>query len=61
MTGSVNELIQHAKQWLADGEISPHNVAFKLNKVLLSKLASARSPGYGKPVEAFKYLVQQTT
>ena len=29
--GSMNDLVNHAKAWLADGELSPFEVGFKLN------------------------------
>ena len=56
ITGSMNDLINHATGWLAEGEISPFNVGFRLNDILLSALARSGSP-YGKPREAFKALV----
>ena len=59
VTGSVNELIKFAEHWLVEGEISPHDVGFKLNDILLSALATGKSHGYGKPNEAFKRLVAQ--
>ena len=57
VTGSVNDLINHATAWLADGELSPHDVGFKLNDVLLSSLARSKADFYRKPREAFKDLV----
>jgi hypothetical protein len=57
VTGSMNDLIQHAKYWLAEGEVSPHDVGFKLNDILLSALATEKSQGYGKPNEAFKAML----
>jgi hypothetical protein len=56
VTGSMNDLIKFAKLWLANGEISPHDVGFMLNDILLSSLASDKSRGYGKPNEAFKLM-----
>jgi hypothetical protein len=56
VTGSINELLKFATCYLESGEISPHDVGFKLNDVLLSALAS-RKGGYGKPKEAFKALI----
>ena len=49
VTGSMNDLIFHAKAWLADG-LSPHDVAFKLNDIPFSSL------DYRKPREVFKAL-----
>jgi uncharacterized protein DUF6933 len=59
VTGSMNELIHFSKLWLADDVISPHDVGFKLNDVLLSALAKEKSSGYGKPNEAFKLLADR--
>lgn len=56
VTGSINELVKFAKVWLEWGEISPHDVGFKLNDVLLSALAPSKKDTYGKPREAFKAL-----
>ena len=55
-TGSINELILAADHVLAEGDVSPHEVGFKINDVLLSALASEGFGGYGKPREAFKKL-----
>lgn len=57
VTGSMNDLINHAKAWLSDGELSPHDVGFKLNGVLISAIALSKKAKYGKPREAFKDLV----
>ena len=56
MTGSINELVKFATVWLEEGEVSPHDLGFKLNDVLLSALAPSKKDGYGKPKEAFKAL-----
>ncbi|MBI1369933.1 MAG: hypothetical protein GC162_14925 [Planctomycetes bacterium] len=56
VTGSMNELVAAAKDLLADGDIAPHDVGFKLNDYLLSALACDKSRHYGKPREAFKQL-----
>ena len=53
VTGSMNDLINHATAWLEDGT-SPYEVGFKLNDVLLSAIAPSKSAKYGKPREAFK-------
>jgi|SRR5579871_5132799 len=57
VTGSMNDLIDHAKAWLAEGELSPFDVGFKLNEVLLSALAKSESIPYGTPRDAFRALV----
>ena len=49
--GSLNDLIYHASVWLTEGELSPHDVGFKLNNIPFSSLA------YSNPREAFKKLV----
>ena len=51
----TGDLLVHAKYRLAENE-SPHDVSVRLNDVLLSALATQESPGYCKPVEAFKLL-----
>ncbi len=56
VTGSINELVKFAKLYLESDEISPHEVGFKLNDILLSALAPSKKDGYGKPREAFKTL-----
>ena len=57
VTGSMNDLLVHAKYRLAEGE-SPHDVGVRLNDVLLSALATEESRGYGTPIDAFRYLAQ---
>lgn len=56
VTGSMNDLINHATYWLAEDSLSPHDLGFRLNDTLLSALATEGSHGYGKPNEAFKLL-----
>jgi hypothetical protein len=56
--GSINELVKFATFLLEDIEISPHDLGFKLNDVLLSPLAPNEKRNYGKPNEAFKALAQ---
>jgi hypothetical protein len=57
VTGSMNDLIKFAKLWLVEEEVSPHDLGFKLNDILLSALATEKSQGYGKPNEAFKAML----
>jgi hypothetical protein len=40
VTGSVNELVKVATYYLEDDEMSPHDLGFKLNDVLLSALGT---------------------
>lgn len=56
VTGSMNQLIAFAQYWLVPGELSPHDVGFRLNDVLLSAAAPDTSDGYGTPREALKRL-----
>lgn len=56
VTGSMNDLVNHATAWLASGELAPHDIGFKLNDVLLSALGNGKIRPYGKPREAFKAL-----
>jgi hypothetical protein len=56
VTGSMNDLIRHATVWLAEGDLSPHDVGVRLNDILLSALAQSKSVPYGKPRDAFKAL-----
>jgi hypothetical protein len=60
VTGSMNELIRHAAVWLTEGELSPLDVSFRLNEILLSVLEDSGSFPYGKPREAFRKLVDST-
>jgi hypothetical protein len=55
--GSINELLKFATYYLQDDEISPHDLGFRLNDILLSALSSEKR-GYGKPNEAFKGLAE---
>jgi hypothetical protein len=54
--GSINELVKFAKFYLKDEELSPFDLGFKLNDVLLSAIAPNEKSNYGKPREAFKVL-----
>ena len=59
VTGSMNELIKFGKVFLCDDDLSPFELGFQLNDVLLSPLASEKSRGYGKPREAFQTLLAE--
>jgi hypothetical protein len=48
VTGSMNDLVAHAKMWLVEYELSPYDVGFKLNEIPFSTLK------YANPKEAFK-------
>jgi hypothetical protein len=56
VTGSMNDMIRHATYWLAEGDISPFDVGYRLNDIPMSALALGGSP-YCKPRDAFKALV----
>jgi len=46
VTGSMNDLINHATYWVAEDELSPHDLGFRLNDILLSALAKENCRGY---------------
>ena len=39
----MNELVKFAKFWLEEGELSPYDIGFKLNDVLLSAIGSSKA------------------
>lgn len=53
VTGSMNDLVLHATDWLTEGELSPHEVGFKLNEIPFSSLK------YAMPREAFKTMADE--
>jgi hypothetical protein len=57
VTGSMNDLIRHATAWLAEDDLSLHDVGDRLNDILLSALCPSASVPYGKPRDAFKTMV----
>ena len=59
VTGSMNDMIYHAKFWLLEREMSPFDVGTKLNEMPMSALKDANSGGYGIPREAFKLLADR--
>lgn len=52
VTGSMNDLIVHAKMWLTDGDLSPHETSLRLNDIPFSPLQ------YRKPREVFGALAE---
>jgi hypothetical protein len=54
VTGCMNELIVQATALLVGDELSPFDVGFRLNEVLLSALAASRTEKYGTPRAAFE-------
>lgn len=55
VTGSMNELVTAATDSLESSEVSPHDVGFELNDLLLSAVATDGET-YGCPKDAFKEL-----
>ncbi|MDD5476131.1 MAG: hypothetical protein PHU03_06415, partial [Syntrophales bacterium] len=53
VTGSMNNLIMMAQCYLEDGDISPYDLSFKLNGVIMSYIH------YDSPREAFGRLSLQ--
>lgn len=56
VTGSMNELVSYAKEYLISGELSPSQVAVKLNEIPMSAAALGKSRTYGIPRDAFRRL-----
>ena len=56
VTGSMNELIMAARMYLIEDDISPNEVGFRLNGILLSTLTNAEGRKYAEPRDAFKRL-----
>jgi hypothetical protein len=54
VTGSMNELVVHAKHLLAGGELSPFDAGDRLNDVLLSAIGTGGKKRYMTPREAFR-------
>ena len=59
VTGSMNELIKSAEYRLLSEEISPHELGFYLNGLLLSAIGTKEDFGYSKPRDAFTRLVEE--
>ena len=50
VTSSMNDLVFHAKMWLTERDLSPHDTSFRLNEIPMSGF------DYRNPREAFKVL-----
>jgi len=61
VTGSMNELIGCAKVFLADEETSPFDLGIRLNDTLLSAAVSGDDRDYGKPRNAFRALIAESS
>lgn len=59
VTGSMNDMIFHAKMWLIEEELSPHDVGYKLNEIPMSALTNSEGRKYAKPRESFAHLSDQ--
>jgi hypothetical protein len=59
VTGSMNDMIFHAKFWLVEREMSPFDVGTKLNEMPMSAIREDKSGGYGIPREVFKLLADR--
>jgi len=57
VTGSINELVAGAKAMLAQEELSPYELAVRLNDTLLSAIRRNDVQRYGIPRDAFRALV----
>lgn len=57
VSGSMNDMTNHATFWLIDPDLSLNDVAARLNDILLSALAPSKSSGYGKPRDAFSAML----
>lgn len=58
VTGSMNELILNATDWLVEGELAPFDIGFRLNDILLSAIARNKAEAYRTPKDAFKTLLE---
>jgi len=61
VTGSMNELVAFAQVILTDEEVSPFDLGFRLNDMLLSASSTDESRDYGKPRDAFRALIAQSS
>jgi len=58
VTGSMNELVAQAKFLLADGDLSPFDLGFRLNGVLLSAIAGGGRDKYSSPRAALRSMLE---
>jgi hypothetical protein len=58
VTGSMNDLIHLAQYMLADGELAPFDLGYRLNETPMSAVSTRRTEKYGSPREAFKDLAE---
>lgn len=60
VTGSMNQLVEYAQDLLIENCLTPDEVGFKLNDLLLSALSSEKSRGYDTPARVFQTLVDES-
>jgi hypothetical protein len=57
VTGSMNDMIRHATYWLAEGDMAPFDVGFRLNGIPMSALKHTGS-SHGFPRNVFAEMVR---
>jgi hypothetical protein len=57
VTGSITDLVNLAKIWLVEKDLSPHDVALKLNEVPMSAISTSVPGSHGIPRNAFQAMV----
>jgi len=58
VTGSMNDMVNHAAFWLASGDVSPIEIGSRLKGIPMSALKHDRST-HGFPRDAFKAMVDE--
>jgi hypothetical protein len=61
VTGSMNDLILHATDWLTEGNLSPHDVGFKLNEIPFSTLEDSKGNRFCTPREVFRGMMSDAS
>jgi hypothetical protein len=59
VTGSMNEMVAHAKYWLSEVGMSPGDAGTKLNEMPMSAIGDEEADSYGIPREVFKKLADR--
>lgn len=57
VTGSMNDFEAAAKFYLADGDVAPFDLGYKLNETPMTAIGTPEGGGYSTPREAAKRLV----
>lgn len=57
ITGSINEIVELAKQALIEDDLAPYQVGIHINELLLSAIVMNPKDKYAKPGEVFRALV----